>query len=777
MASSCQMGSINGLELLDLLFDRQDGILRNVEFGGRSAGWPGPEQSENEDFLSSILGSGDSCSDSPTWSPAASDSGISEDPKPAQLDSPQHYVPTGSPEGYSDAGPGEPAAPITPTPRLPLSFLPDMWNPGFFLEKSHDLAAPAQIAASCTLTVKDLLLSSSCEMQQQLMTPALLRQGPGHCQELALTEDEKKLLAKEGVTLPTQLPLTKYEERVLKKIRRKIRNKQSAQESRKKKKEYSDGLESRSLLEQLRKLQTLVVQSTNKAAQTGTCIAVLLLSFALIVFPSISPFAPSKAEPEGDFGPVRACAALATLRFLSPPAPFPCRSRSGTPSSPAVSLPSAGEERVSWGSRQQVCVAGRGALRGLIKTERCREIGSETWWKQQKAEPSASRGSEREGEERPGASTSMSEHSCCSTDEKLLAGGNRNISNHSLVDLVSFLPLDSTKATRIAIAIVYSIVCTLGVLGNLLVFFLLGSRRRRRMSSVTFFVLNLAVTDFQFVLTLPFWAVDTALDFSWPFGKVMCKLISSVSAMNMYASVFFLTAMSVARYCSVVLSLKANQGSSSTCLAKVASAIIWLFAAIATLPHAIFSTTHRVSGDELCLVKFPELKDIDPQFLLGLYQTQKVLLGFVIPLVIISACYVLLLRFLSRMRMSSSNPKMRSRVTKSVTIVVLSFFICWLPNQALTAWGIFIKFNLVPFTEAFYNTQEYIFPITVCLAHTNSCLNPILYCLVRREFREALTGLLLKVTPSFSKRASKAHPRQGSALPAERELPEPLSCA
>uniref|UniRef100_A0A8C0G172 G-protein coupled receptors family 1 profile domain-containing protein n=1 Tax=Chelonoidis abingdonii TaxID=106734 RepID=A0A8C0G172_CHEAB len=301
---------------------------------------------------------------------------------------------------------------------------------------------------------------------------------------------------------------------------------------------------------------------------------------------------------------------------------------------------------------------------------------------------------------------------------------------------------------RIALTIVYSTVCTLGVLGNLLVFFLLGSRHHRRKSSVTFFMLNLAVTNFQFVLTF------------WPLGKLMCKLISSVSAMNMYASVFFLTAMSVTHYCSVVSSLKANRGSSSRRLAKVASAIIWLFAALATLPHAIFSTTHRVSGDELCLVKFPELKDLDPQFLLGLYQTQKVLLGFVIPLAIISACYILLLRFLSRMRMSSSNPKARSRVTKLVTIVVLSFFLCWLPNQALTAWGIFIKFNLVPFTEAFYNTQAYIFPITVCLAHTNSCLNPILYCLVRREFREALKGLLLKVTPSFGKRASKAHPRQ-----------------
>ncbi|XP_048783619.1 cyclic AMP-responsive element-binding protein 3-like protein 3 isoform X1 [Lagopus muta] len=331
-AMASTVGGLDSIDLLDLLFDRQDGILRGVELGTTSPGtWHEDGRAQDgEDFLSSILGSGDSISDSPSWSPGVSDSGVSEDPPSDQLDSPPGCCDGGlseAPYAFTNSchqvltHPGS-----TGGPHPEVSIDLDMWNPGFFLEEGRGLSTvPAP--ASCTLTVKDLLLSGSSDAQSQVPN-YLLRQGQGQFQELVLTEDEKKLLAKEGVSLPTQLPLTKYEERVLKKIRRKIRNKQSAQESRKKKKEYIDGLESRmsactaqnqelqrkvlhlekqnsSLLEQLKKLQALVVQSSNKAAQTGTCIAVLLLSFALIVFPSISPFAPSKAETGGDFGPVR----------------------------------------------------------------------------------------------------------------------------------------------------------------------------------------------------------------------------------------------------------------------------------------------------------------------------------------------------------------------------------------------------------------------------------------------------------------------------------------
>ncbi|XP_036410846.1 cyclic AMP-responsive element-binding protein 3-like protein 3-A [Megalops cyprinoides] len=316
----------DGMELLDLLFDQADGILRHEELGRHgNQTWPITEHGMlgpacgGEDFLDTLLSGSDSVSvsGSPLWAPSPSDSGISEDPHSDQMDSPP---PPDSPPfepRYLHPSQRPMASPDTAEPDISIDL--DGWESSFFPDRRCEMqGAPPTMGVP--LTVKDLLLSGTNETPQQTSQQSF--------QELILNEDEKKLLAKEGVSLPSQLPLTKYEERILKKIRRKIRNKQSAQESRKKKKEYIDGLEGRmaacsaqnqelqrkviqleknntSLMEQLRRLQALLMNGSNKTAQTGTCILVLLLSFSLILFPSLQPFSHGKVSAAEDFSAVR----------------------------------------------------------------------------------------------------------------------------------------------------------------------------------------------------------------------------------------------------------------------------------------------------------------------------------------------------------------------------------------------------------------------------------------------------------------------------------------
>ncbi|XP_067642528.1 cyclic AMP response element-binding protein A-like isoform X1 [Eurosta solidaginis] len=78
--------------------------------------------------------------------------------------------------------------------------------------------------------------------RQPIHTPLITSQPKGSKRVLVLAEEEKRTLQAEGYPIPQKKPLTKAEEKI---IRRKIKNRISAQESRRKKKEYMDQLEQR----------------------------------------------------------------------------------------------------------------------------------------------------------------------------------------------------------------------------------------------------------------------------------------------------------------------------------------------------------------------------------------------------------------------------------------------------------------------------------------------------------------------------------------------------
>ncbi|XP_010978671.1 cyclic AMP-responsive element-binding protein 3-like protein 4 isoform X1 [Camelus dromedarius] len=289
---------------------QEQGLQGWESSGGHGCGL---QESESEDFLKLFIDPNEVyCSEA---SPG-SDSGISEDP--GHPDSPPALKPPSSPALYEvvyETGALERMQEEAGTAVGFISIQLDQWSPPFMVP---DACVVSELPAD---THAHILPRAGTVNP---VPPAALLP----CPTLFLTDEEKRLLGQEGVSLPSHLPLTKAEERVLKKVRRKIRNKQSAQDSRRRKKEYIDGLESRvaacsaqnqelqkkvhelerhniSLVTQLRQLQMLIVQTSNKAAQTSTCVLILLFSLALIILPSFSPFqglpeaGPEDYQPHG----------------------------------------------------------------------------------------------------------------------------------------------------------------------------------------------------------------------------------------------------------------------------------------------------------------------------------------------------------------------------------------------------------------------------------------------------------------------------------------------
>ncbi|XP_008289715.1 cyclic AMP-responsive element-binding protein 3-like protein 3-A [Stegastes partitus] len=306
-----------GMDIIDLLLrntDESTSCHSNPPWSITIDDTLSPEKNGAEEFLDALLHGSDSSSvpASPLWSPCTTDSGINEDPLTDPTDSPHPTSCTAFPAFDIQTFPQPPSLEKRPPANekssdvsIDLGWEHDDLNEKFGIEYYLTANQNPLLPSSHMLTVKDLLLSNVGQNASQRIPQHPLR-------ELVLNEDEKKLLAKEGINLPSRLPLSKSEERVLKKIRRKIRNKRSAQESRKKKREYVDSLEGRmsacsahnlelqrkiqqleetnnALLEQLNRLQTLPPNSSSKTTHKGTCILVLLLSFSLLISSNLQP--------------------------------------------------------------------------------------------------------------------------------------------------------------------------------------------------------------------------------------------------------------------------------------------------------------------------------------------------------------------------------------------------------------------------------------------------------------------------------------------------------
>ena len=108
----------------------------------------------------------------------------------------------------------------------------------------------------------------------------------------------------------------------------------------------------------------------------------------------------------------------------------------------------------------------------------------------------------------------------------------------------SSLPEEITSWRKIAIAVLLSIIVIFTIVSNLIVLIAFYVEKKLR-NTFTYYIANLAVTDFLVSFTaMLFYTFDTVLGY-WPFGQFMCGVWIFCDYSMIFASVFTLVAISV----------------------------------------------------------------------------------------------------------------------------------------------------------------------------------------------------------------------------------------
>uniref|UniRef100_A0A667YWZ7 Formyl peptide receptor 1 n=1 Tax=Myripristis murdjan TaxID=586833 RepID=A0A667YWZ7_9TELE len=317
------------------------------------------------------------------------------------------------------------------------------------------------------------------------------------------------------------------------------------------------------------------------------------------------------------------------------------------------------------------------------------------------------------------------------------------------------------QSLNIMSLIVYCLAFVLGVLGNGVVIWVTGFKMKKTVNTVWF--LNLAVADFLFTAFLPLSVTYTAMDFHWPFGKFMCKLNSTVSFLNMFASVYILVVISVDRCVSVVWPVWA-QNHRSVRKASFVSLGVWVLALVLSTPYFIFRDTGASFHDEdiiNCFNNFAFSDDYETPAVVELRQFRhramiitRFLLGFVVPFTIIVSCYAVIIH---RLRRNRSLASQSSRPFKIIAAVITAFFLCWAPYHIMALIEM-VNHMAAEFSETLDHVTTIGIPIATSLAFLNSCLNPLLYVFMGQDFKDKVRKSILKVLESaFQEEVSRSN--------------------
>ncbi|XP_041744672.1 P2Y purinoceptor 1-like [Coregonus clupeaformis] len=249
----------------------------------------------------------------------------------------------------------------------------------------------------------------------------------------------------------------------------------------------------------------------------------------------------------------------------------------------------------------------------------------------------------------------------------------------------------------------------------------------KKIGSINIFILNLGIADLLYLFTLPFLVVYYALNSKWIFGQTFCKITRFCFNLNLYCSIGFLTCISIYRYLGIVHPMKV-MGKINTRHSVAISFLVWILVFIQILPDMFFDKTAPNSSDA-CFDSTADhlIKDYLP------YSIGWSVTGFVIPLLIILACYGHIVVVLATK--ANVNTLLKQRCLKLIIILTVLFSICFIPYHVLRNLNLKIRILKMEGTcNASFDDIYVAHQISRGLACLNSAINPLIYLVGNDDF-------------------------------------------
>ncbi|XP_052068522.1 RYamide receptor-like [Mytilus californianus] len=294
-------------------------------------------------------------------------------------------------------------------------------------------------------------------------------------------------------------------------------------------------------------------------------------------------------------------------------------------------------------------------------------------------------------------------------------------------------PLKSPTYLKAITISMYSIIIILAVGGNSIVCYIVFRARRMR-TVMNFFIVSLALSDILMaIFCIPFTFLANLVFNYWPFGNILCPVVTYLQVVSVFLSSFTLVAISLDRYIAIIYPLRRKLTKKQ---AFIVIASIWVVSFLIPIPTAVTSRSQKYVNTSTAPAFCEEIL-WETEGAKLTYNGVLFFLQYINPLVILIVTYGRISYVMWAVKtpgeaMSSRDQRMsesKRKIIKMMITVVVIYAICWLP------------LNIINFVGAIdiriYNIRgmNYIWMGSHWLAMSNCMYNPFIYCWMNAKFR------------------------------------------